>query len=498
MICSFLFTVLAAIIAYKIIFFLLEWRKKIEICKNMPSIGPRHWLWGHLNMFSSTAERAKLERKMLERTGAKIFVTWLGPFSPLISVCHPDTAKLLFKSSEPKSVFKPPGVYYFIKSWLGMGLLLSYDKNWERNRRLLTPAFHFDILKPYVKIYNSVADTFLKNIHQNLDSNNNVELYSLVSLATLDTMLRCAFSYEGGVQTHRSHPYAVAVKRLATLARQRHFNPLLHSEWMYSLSKSGREWKNLTDYVHKFAEEIITSRQKSLKEDPQQLDKRYLDFLDILITAKGNDGSVLSDEEIRAEVDTFLFEGHDTTASAISWAAYYLGKHPEEQQKVYEEVKNITNCEDNFTWENINNCPRLALFLKEAMRQSSSVPIIARQLTKPFEFDGFEIPAGMAVDIWIYHINNHPNVWPDNEVFRPERFLDSEVKERDPYAYVPFSAGPRNCIGQKFAQDEEKVIMARLLLRYKISLVPDFEYVPEFALVMRAENGIKLHIEERK
>ncbi|KAK3083932.1 hypothetical protein FSP39_005566 [Pinctada imbricata] len=206
---------------------------------------------------------------MLERTGAKIFVTWLGPFSPLISVCHPDTAKLLFKSSEPKSVFKPPGVYYFIKSWLA---------------------------------------------------------------------------------------------------------------------------------------------------DPQQLDKRHLDFLDILITAKDSDGSGLTDEDIRAEVDTFLFEGHDTTASAISWAAYYLGKHPEEQQKVYEEVKNITNCEDNFTWENINNCPRLALFLKEAMRQSSPVPIIARQLRKPFEFDGFEIPAGMAVGIWIYHVNNHPNVWPDNEV----------------------------------------------------------------------------------
>ncbi|KAK3084664.1 hypothetical protein FSP39_017144 [Pinctada imbricata] len=201
------------------------------------------------------------------------------------------------------------------------------------------------------------------------------------------------------------------------------------------------------------------------KEDPEQLKKRHLDFLDILLSAKDEDGTGLTDEEIREEVDTFLFAGHDTTASAISWLTYYLGKYPEEQQKVYEEVRNLTKGEDNFTWENINDCRYLALFIKEAMRITPPVPIIVRYLTKPFEFDGVEIPAGTQVGLFIVHINNHPSVWKDHEVFRPERFLTENVNSRDPYAYVPFSAGPRNCIGQRFAMDEVKVIIARLLLR---------------------------------
>ncbi|KAK3084478.1 hypothetical protein FSP39_014177 [Pinctada imbricata] len=434
---------------------------------------------------------------MLVKTGAKLFVTWIGPFNPIISLCHPDTAKLLFKSSEPKTIFKPPGYCFFIH-WLGMGLLLSHGKKWERNRRLLTPAFHFDILKPYVKIYNSVADTFLKSLQRDMDSNKTVEIYSLVTLATLDTMLRCAFSYEDGLFTCRvisKHiiSYIVYCSQFHILSS----NPFLHSDWMFFLSRPGREWKKHTDYVHKFAEEIISSRRRSLDDDPHQLDKRYLDFLDILITAKDSDGSGLSDEDIRAEVDTFLFEGHDTTASAISWAMYYLGKYPDEQQKVYDEVRNLTNGEENFTWENINECQRLTLFLKEAMRMSSPVPAVSRQLTRPMVFDGIELPAGCPVGIWISHVNNHPDVWPDYQTFRPERFLENEAKARDPYAYVPFAAGPRNCIGQKFAFDEQKVIIARLVLRYKISLVPDFEYIQDIALITRAKYGIKLRMEDR-
>ncbi|KAK3084112.1 hypothetical protein FSP39_008326 [Pinctada imbricata] len=409
MIFSLILTVLAAAVVYNLLSFLLTWRKKIEISKKMHSIGPAHWLWGHIKQVSNTTNKAQLERVMIAKTGAKSFVTWIGPFNALFTMCHPETAKLMFKSSEPKPVFRPPGGYYFLKSWLGMGLLLSFGKKWERNRRLLTPAFHFDILKP---------------------------------------------------------------------------NPLVHSDLMYYLTANGRECKIITDYVHKFAEEIIAARRKSLKEDPNQVNKRHLDFLDILITAKDSDGSGLSDEDIRAEVDTFLFGGHDTTASAISWAAYYLGKYPDEQQKVYDEVCNLTNGEDNFTWENIQECRHLSLFLKEAMRLSSPVPGVARYLTKPFVFDGVEIPAGNSVHVLIHHVNNHPDVWPDYEAFRPERFLESEVRKRDPFAYVPFSAGSRNCIGQKFAQDEEKVMIARLVLRYKISLVPDFEYIPEHELML--------------
>ncbi|KAK3084162.1 hypothetical protein FSP39_009268 [Pinctada imbricata] len=372
--------------------------------------------------FSDPSDRVMKERAAIKRTRAKVFNLWVGPFNPFVSVTHPDTAKLLLKSSEPKPVFEP-GSYFFIKNWLGMGLLLSYGPKWERNRRLLTPAFHFDILKPYIQVYNDVADLFMNNIASCKNSKNCVEIYNLVSLATLDTMLKCAFSYNDGVQTTS--------------------NPLKYPDWIYHFTQDGKDEKRLCDYVHKFAEDIIAARRKSLTEDQGQLQKCHLDFLDILITAKDQDGLGLSDEDIRAEVDTFLFAGHDTTASAISWAAYYLGKHPDMQEEVYQEVKRLTQGKEYFTWENINECKQLTMFVKESMRSSSPVPGVVRHLTKPFNFDGVTIPAGMRVAVLIHQINHHPDVWDEPEVFRPERFLEDASKERDPYAYVPFSAGPR-------------------------------------------------------
>ncbi|KAK3084514.1 hypothetical protein FSP39_014614 [Pinctada imbricata] len=398
---------------------------------------------------------AERQIDVVEKTGAKMLHILLGPFHPIIWLCHPDSAKELMKSTEPKPVFKPPGGYYFYKEWLGMGLLLSHGKKWERNRRLLTPAFHFDILKPYVNIYNKVADTLLENIKQNMDSKNEVEIYNLVSMATLDTMLRCAFSYTSDVQTNR--------------------NPLVHSDFIFYRTISGRRVRKEYDYVHHFAEELISLRRKSLEENSEQLKKRQLDFLDILITARDEDGTGLSDEEIRAEVDTFMFAGHDTTASSISWALYYLAKYPEEQQKVYEEVRTLTDGKEIFTWENIAEGKQMRLFLKESMRHASPAPMFSRLLTKPYVCEGVEIPAGTEIIVLTHLFHIQPDIWSDYKEFRPERFLDDESKKRDPYAYVPFSAGPR----------------------YKLSLVPGFEYVKEHLAVTRAKNGIKLHVEER-
>ncbi|KAK3083737.1 hypothetical protein FSP39_002342 [Pinctada imbricata] len=421
------------IILYKLVLFLMEWRRDIELCRKIPSIGPAHWFWGHINQFvfyifqkfTSITDKVEKEREMIKNQGAKIFHTWLGPFHAIIGVLHPDAAKEIMKSTEPKPVFKDTDGYSFMKSWLGMGLLLSHGKKWERNRRLLTPAFHFDVLKPYVQIYNEVIDIFLNKIKMNQDKEKTVEMYDLVTLATLDTMLRCAFSYNGGIQTER-----------------------------YCSKKYTR----------------------AVKDDPEQLNRRRLDFLDILLSAKDDEGVGLSDEDIRAEVSTFLLAGHETTASAISWSFYYLGKYHDEQQKIYEEVQNTIDRTDFFTWENVSECRQLSLFVKESLRHTSPAPGFARYITKPFVLDGVEFPAGTTIGFCINHINNNPHIWPDYEVFRPERFLDTEARQRDPFAYVPFSAGSR----------------------YQISLVDGFEYEQDPLTVTKAKYGIKLHMEERK
>ncbi|XP_052715318.1 cytochrome P450 4F2-like [Crassostrea angulata] len=457
-----------------------------------------HPIWGHLHLINDVSDYIRLVTDKIQTSGTKMTSAWMMFFFPVFTVCHPDTAKVLFKSSEPKPKYSLGGSYRMLLPWLGDGLLISDGKKWERNRRLLTPAFHFDILKPYVQIYNDVTEIFLEKLQKACNSGKSIEIYSQVSLATLDTMLRCSLSYEGHVQEKGdSHPYVQAVRRLGFLSIRRLMNPLLHPNFLFWLSPTGREYKQHNDYVHEFADEIITSRRKSLEKDPNQLQKSKLDFLDILITAKDENGEGLSDLDIRAEVDTYLFEGHDTTASAISWAIYCLAKYPEEQEKIYKEVTSVLDGRSQLSWEDMSRLKYTTMFLKEVMRMHSPVPFISRWLTKPMILDGVEIPENVTVDIFIHCINHHPDVWPDHMEFRPSRFEDYKSQDKDPYTYVPFSAGSRNCIGQNFALNEERVMIGALVKRFKVELVEGHVYEEYPEVVMRAKYGIKINVKQR-
>lgn len=185
-----------------------------------------------------------------------------------------------------------------------------------------------------------------------------------------------------------SHPYVEAVSRLITLIVNRALKPWLHLDVIYWLSSEGREFNKLKNYVHQFSDEIIQSRRKALIENPDEPNKRYLDFLDILISAKDENGDGLSDLDIRAEVDTFLFEGHDTTSSSITWAIYCLAKYQEEQNLVYEEVIRVLNGRERLEWNDLPLLKYMSLFLKEVMRMHSPVPTISRISTKPMTLMG--------------------------------------------------------------------------------------------------------------
>ncbi|XP_048770376.2 cytochrome P450 4F2-like isoform X2 [Ostrea edulis] len=455
-----------------------RYSKWLHLTSKITPMGKIHPFWGHLNLFENMQGYFRTVRDTQERTRMKIYHGWTMFFYPAFGVCHPESAKVLLKSSEPKPRHTIGGSYRLLLPWLGDGLLLSGGRKWERNRRLLTPAFHFDILRPYVQIYNDVASVFLEKFQNACDSKQSIEIYSLVSLATLDTMLRCSLSYHGRVQEMGS--------------------PWLYPDFIYGLTPSGRENKKLTNYVHQFADKIIQSRREALKTDPDLTKKLRRDFLDILITARDESGKGLTAEEIRAEVDTFLFEGHDTTASGISWAIYSLAKYSEIQEKVHQELVEVLGERQQLQWEDLNELKYMSMFLREVMRMHSPVPGIARHLTKPVVIEGVEIPANFDIDIPIHAVNHHPDVWPDHMEFKPERFEDEAKLSRDPFSYFPFSAGPRNCIGQNFAMNEQKVMIGSLLKRFKVSLVEGHVYEEFPDVVMRPRYGIKINVEERK
>lgn len=189
--------------------------------------------------------------------------------------------------------------------------------------------------------------------------------------------------------------------------------------------------------------------------------------------------------------------GHDTTASGLSWVLYNLAKHPEYQERCRQEVQELLRDREpqEIEWDDLAQLPFLTMCIKESLRLHPPVTVIARRCTHDVGLpDGRIIPKGSICVISIFGIHHNPSIWPDPEVYNPFRFDPEIPQKRSPLAFIPFSAGPRNCIGQTFAMTEMKVVLALTLLRFRF--LPDEEEPrrkPE--LILRAEGGLWLRTE---
>lgn len=482
---------------------ILRFRKGRKLFNDIQGPESFSWITGNLHTFPLNSEKRLQFHYENVCKWPKMFRMWHGPLRPHVFLYHPDTVKVILKTSEPK----PRGfggTYEYAIPWLGEGLLISDGDRWARARRLLTPAFHFEILKPYVKVYNQCTDVLLNKMTKCVHEKKSFEAFGNLSLCALDIILRCAFSYENDFQTQgESHPYVKAVNELSELWLKRARSPWLHFDSIYCRTANGKQFKKYCDFVHGVTEDIIESRKKVLKEESAgkvKERKRYLDFLDILLSARDESGVGLTFLEIRNEADTFLFEGHDTTTSGMSWALYNFAKHPEYQQKAQEEIDSIMESRqsDHFEWEDLSKMEYLGRCIKETLRMHPPVPFVGRKITKEVEIDGVKFPTGTRFTLHIYNLHHNPHVWEDPFEYRPDRFLPENLSKKDSFAFVPFSAGPRNCIGQHFALNEEKVVLGRILQKFNISLDQNNEVKKKISAVLRSETGIKLILTPRK
>ena len=479
------------------------YKKRWALMKDFPSMEKNHWLFGDLHHFPGLNEDGLMYFLKYVKLYPRYSLFSLGPFMNVVELNHPETIKELTKTSEPKQRSSGGG-YDVLLPWIGDGLLVSGGKKWARNRRLLTPGFHFDVLKPYVEIYNEcVAVMMDKFQRESCKTGRSVDICKPVGLCALDIILRCAFSFKQNVQSDHDNAYVKAVGVLSTQAVRRTLNPLLFSEFMFRLTSGGRQFFRKCEYSHKVATEVIEKRRKELNRSDTTHDVslrgRYVDFLDILLLAQDAEGQGLTQEEILHEVETFMFAGHDTTTSGISWILYNLARHPEIQSRARKEVDAILEGRnsDKLEWNNLGQMPYLLRCIKESLRLHPPVPFIGRELQNPLRLDGKEIPVGTYVDISIWNLHHNPTVWSDPMTYDPERFLPEKMAEMDSHAFLPFSAGPRNCIGQNFAMNKMKTTIARILHRFELSVDESKPVKMKFDAVLRAENGIYLHFKER-
>ncbi|XP_046940183.1 cytochrome P450 4A11-like [Lynx rufus] len=433
-----------------------QWLLKVVQCFPPP---PSHWLFGHIQEFQKEEDLQCL-RKWVEKFPCAC-PHWLWGTEVELVVYDPDYMKVILGRSDPKS----HGFYRLLAPWPGYGLLLLNGQSWLKHWRRLTPAFHYDILKPYMGLMADSVHVMLDKWEDFIRQNSYVEIFEHVSLMTLNTIMKCAFSYQGSHQADRLTPEGRWNHQACQLAHQ-------HSDGVIKLKKA------------QLQEEGELEKVRS---------KRHLDFLDILRFAKMEDGSSMPDKDLCAEVDTFMFEGHDTTASGICWILYALATHPEHQQQCREEVQSLLGDEHTGEWDHLDQMPYTTMCIKEALQLYPPVPGIGRELSKPISFpDGRSLPKGFLLMLSFYCLHHNPKVWPNPEVFDPSQYAPGSA--RHSHAFLPFSGGSRNCIGKQFAMNEMKVAVALTLLRFELVPDPSRVPVPWPRIVLRSKNGIHLHL----
>jgi len=223
-------------------------------------------------------------------------------------------------------------------------------------------------------------------------------------------------------------------------------------------------------------------------------------FIDILLTVRDDEDKGLTDKEIVDEVNTFMFEGHDTTSAGLLWSLYHVSQYPDHTAKLIKEIDNAFEEAKNPPYLDHGGIAKLSymhLFLQESHRIIPPVPMIGRQLDAPQKFGKYTLPKGAMVGINPCFVHMNPDEWENPETFDPERFLPENSRKRHPYAWLAFSAGPRNCIGQKFATLEEKVVLSLLLRHFTISLEPGQNIKPFAELVMRNQDPVHFTLTPR-
>ncbi|GAB6033121.1 Cytochrome P450 4V2 [Chamberlinius hualienensis] len=429
---------------------------------------------------------------------------WLGK-TPRIFLTKVEAAKVILSdiSHDVKGVH-----YKLLYPWMGDGLLFSTGAKWRERRRMITPTFHFRILEEFRGIMNKQAAILADILTEN--TNNYFNIHPYITRASLDIICETAMGIQIGSQLEKTSNFLQAVSGMTQCLIQRIFNIWSQIAILFPFSQIARRQHQILEVLHTFTRKIIQERKAELEAKTQIGakmtmenefgQKRRLAFLDMLLEAQYEHGSI-DDKGIQEEVDTFMFEGHDTTTSGITWTLYNIARFPEFQAKIHEELDQVLGTEEvtEISSQHLSNLKYLECVIKESLRCFPAVPIFSRKLLRDTDICGYTIPSGATVSFLVERIHKDSNHWPEPEKFDPDRFLPENASNRHPYAFIPFSAGHRNCIGQRFAMMELKIIAAYILHRYSLKTETKFETLqPISEFVLRPSNGISIKIQPRR
>ncbi|XP_065214561.1 cytochrome P450 4C1-like [Planococcus citri] len=474
-------------------------RRIYEFAEKIP--GPKYYpIIGSTRVFNQKKSNIEIVKELYQEYGP-IFRIWIAN-KAIFVLSDPDDIEVFLSSTK---YLDKSFSYRLLDSWLGdTNLLTSNADIWRSHRKLLTPSFHFKIVEKAVPMMFRNAKILCDKLEAEIDQSAlNVEKY--VEKSTLDIIGEIAMGIKLNTLSSVNNDYLDSIKVLSTSLLNRFLSPWLQSEIMFKISKSGRDYFSNLKVIKDQGQKVIQERKKLLQENHKVFDendeddddgrKKLKPFLDFILTQAN-----FNDTEIENEVQAFMFAGHDTTKSAISFCLYCLASHPEIQDKAVKEIREtLLNGAGEPTYNDFLSLKYVENVIKESMRLYSPVPFISRKIDQDVQLpSGYVLPAGSYADISIFLTHRNDKYFEEPNKFIPERFEERDSK-RNPYAYIPFSAGPRNCIGQKFAMLEMRIIIAMLLLKYRFKIDENADpVIIESSLVLRTRNKLPVKIERRK
>lgn len=341
----------------------------------------------------------------------------------------------------------------------------------RRERKLLMPSFHGERMRAYGEI---IRDTTLSNAARWIPGQP-MSFQDTSQSISLEVIIRAVFGIQDRAQVDE------AKKTIIRFVEGSHpallFFPFLQRPFGgYGLWARFLEFKGA---VHKLLDDQIEARQRA--ENPGK------DILSLMLGARHEDGSGMTRDELRDELITLVFAGHETTGIALAWAIYWLLSNPASMQRLLKETDTLGADPDP---ESLARLPYLDAVVHETLRLHPIVPDIPRQTTRPIELLGYQIPEGIGVAVATSRIHLNPDIYPEPEKFRPERFLERKFS---PFEFTPFGGGARRCLGAAFATYEMKIVLGTILSHYRLVLAERTEVKPgRRNIVMGPATGVRV------
>lgn len=365
---------------------------------------------------------------------------------------------------------------------------------WRPLRMRLSPIFTSGKLKDMFHLLLNCSDYFEKYLHEIVSKDSVVECRDLTSKYTVDVIGSCVFSLEMNALKEENNQFQTMGRRIFRSTFKVFFRNMLREiPWLFKHVGHILDDHDVVNFMTELTQSAIEHRKRN--------NVRRNDFIDILVDLKDNPDKLgvnnVTDPFLAAQLFVFFAAGFETSSSTMTYALYELAQNQSIQETVREEIKEVLNSSDGvILYDDIKKMSYLDKVFQETLRKYPPVMHLTRKPVKNFTFEGTKISLrkGQQVIIPITAIQNDPDIYPDPEVFDPERFSAINVEQRNSMYYLPFGDGPRNCIGARFAINQTKIGLIKVLTNYKIDVCEKTQipivHAPLGSLMLQTTHGI--------